>query len=357
MNNYQWIIQVFVVVTLTLVFDLIQKKIFGRLEKREHQFWTKTFIEAAPAPLSLIAWAIGLSFACTVVQNETPIAIFTAIPSIRKVAGILAIGWFLIRLIARGEKNLPHVNDRTTVDAVSKVLRASAIITTLLVVLQTLGFSVSGVLAFGGLGGIAVGFAAKDMLANFFGAFMIYWDRPFKVGDWVQSTEREIEGYVEHIGWRLTCIRSFEKRPIYVPNSLFSTITLTNVTRMTHRRIKEIIGVRYDDASRINGITSEIEQMLINHPGIDETQFLVVNFQEFGPSSLNILVYTFTHATGWKEHLNVKQEILLKINEIITAHGAQIAFPTMTLDLPEQKAPLGPILDKKLSQKPVKQTL
>ena len=90
--------------------------------------------------------------------------------------------------------------------------------------MQTLGFSVSGVMAFGGIGGIAIGFAAKDLLANFFGALTIYLDRPFSEGDWIRSPDREIEGIVENIGWRLTVIRSFDKRPIYVPNSVFASI-------------------------------------------------------------------------------------------------------------------------------------
>lgn len=99
-----------------------------------------------------------------------------------------------------------------------------------------LGFSLSGVLAFGGIGGIAVGFAAKDMLANFFGGLAIYLDRPFIVGEWIRSPDHEIEGTVEHIGWRQTRVRAFNKNPIYVPNSLFSTIVVETPTRTRSSR-------------------------------------------------------------------------------------------------------------------------
>ncbi|MCH9609838.1 MAG: hypothetical protein S4CHLAM45_02000 [Chlamydiales bacterium] len=347
MFGLHWIIQVFIVVTITLVADLIQKKIFSRLLKKDHKPWNTVFLESASAPLSLMIWSISLTFCASMFQSEASIPILSAIPTIRKMSGIAAIGWFLYRLISNGEKRLPQKkSDRATAKTISQVLRASVLITSSLVALQSLGFSISGVLAFGGIGGIAIGFAAKDMLANFFGAIMIFWDRPFKVGDWVRSEDKEIEGYVEEIGWRLTKIRSFEKRPIYLPNSIFSTISVTNVTRMTHRRIKEVIGVRYEDAHKVSLITAEIEKMLVEHPGIDESQFLVVNFQEFGDSALNILIYTFTHATGWKEHLNVKQEILLKIYGIIHSHDADIAFPTQTLHLPEGKE----LLQEKVSK-------
>ena len=87
-------------------------------------------------------------------------------------------------------------------DATGKLLRASVVITAVLVALQTLGVSVGGVLAFGGVGGIAVGFAARDLLANLFGGLTIYLDRPFRVGDWILSPDREIEGTVIEIGWR-----------------------------------------------------------------------------------------------------------------------------------------------------------
>ena len=117
---------------------------------------------------------------------------------------------FLTNFIRRAERNLVHPDyiskplDATTVRAVGKLLRAAVIITAVLIAMQLFGYSISGLLAFGGIGGIAMGFAAKDLLANFFGGLMIYLDRPFSVGDWVRSPDKEIEGTVEDIGWRLT---------------------------------------------------------------------------------------------------------------------------------------------------------
>jgi len=207
--------------------------------------------------------------------------------------------------------------DRTTADAIAKLVRLSVIITAVLVILQTLGFSVSGVLAFGGIGGIAVGFAAKDLLANFFGGLMIYLDRPFLIGDWIRSPDREIEGTVEHIGWRLTTIRSFSKRAIYVPNSMFASISVENPSRMTHRRIYETIGLRYDDADKVVDVLKDIETMLRQHPEIDDTQTLMV------------------HTTNWVKFQAIKQDVLLKIEKIIREHGAEIAFPTSTVHVPD----------------------
>ncbi|MDF4583550.1 mechanosensitive ion channel family protein, partial [Vibrio parahaemolyticus] len=171
------------------------------------------------------------------------------------------------------------------------------------------------------------------LLSNFFGGLMIYFDRPFKVGDWIRSPDRQIEGTVERIGWRMTIIRTFDKRPLYVPNSVFSSIVVENPSRMLNRRIYEKIGLRYDDAEKMPQIITAVKEMLKNHKDIDARQTLIVNFDTFGPSSLHFFIYTFTKTVNWVRYHEVKQDILLKVINIIKEHDADIAFPTQTLKL------------------------
>jgi len=190
------------------------------------------------------------------------------------------------------------------------------------------------VLAFGGIGGIAVGFAAKDLLANFFCGLMLYLDRPFAVGDWIRSPDREIEGTVERIGWRQTVIRGFDTRPLYIPNSAFANIAVENPSRMRNRRIYETIGIRYDDAAAMGAIVADVDAMLRAHDEIDSDNFLMVNFNAFAPSSLDFFVYCYTRTKAWAEYHRVKQDVLLRIVEIIDRHGAEIAFPTSTVHVP-----------------------
>ena len=339
-------IQVFVVVFASLLADYFQKRVLRRALARAEKtktVWDDAILFSLQRPLSPLIWIVGITFAADIIGRSTEATIFTAVGPMREVGVIFALGWILVRMvrrmeehlleaIAKGESNL----DRTTVDAVAKLLRVSVIITTTLVAMQTLGFSIQGVLAFGGIGGIAVGFAAKDLLANFFGGLMIYLDRPFAVGDWIYSPDREIEGTVEDIGWRLTRIRSFDKRPIYVPNSVFANISVVNPSRMSHRRIYETIGVRYCDAEKMAAITVDVEAMLRAHPDIDPSQTLMVHFNAFGASSLDFFVYTFTKTTVWTEYHGIKQDVLLKIYAIIRDHDADVAFPTRTLDLPPE---------------------
>ena len=91
---------------------------------------------------------------------------------------------------------------------------------------------------------------------------VIYLDRPFKVGEWVRSPDKEIEGTVEEIGWRMTRIRTFDQRPLYVPNATFVSISVENPSRMRNRRIKETIGIRYDDADKMREIITDVVAML-----------------------------------------------------------------------------------------------
>ena len=135
------------------------------------------------------------------------------------------------------------------------------------------------------------------------------------------------------MGWRQTTIRKFDKRPVYVPNAIFTTASVENPSRMTNRRINETIGLRYDDVASVDKITTEVLEMLKTHPAIDQKQTLMVNFDSFGPSSLDFFIYCLTKTTKWVEFHAIKQDVLLKTCKIIEQNGASIAFPTRTLHM------------------------
>ncbi len=332
---------VFAIVFATLILSYVARKLLLVLEQktaRTKTLWDDVLAKSARKPLAWSIWALGITWAAEVIVAETDSVLAQTIVPIRYVVftGLLAV--FLSRFISEVEnKFIIDGADVTTTTAIGKLLRVSVIITAALSVLQTLGFSVSGVLAFGGVGGIAVGFAARDLLANFFGGLMINLDRPFVVGDWVRSPDRELEGTVESIGWRLTIIRTFDQRPLYVPNSVFNTILLENPSRMHNRRIYETIGLRYDDADKLEAIVADVRDMLASHSDIDHSRTLIVNFNAFADSALEFFVYSFTKTTVWIEYHQVKEKILLNIAKIIARHNAEIAYPTISVnhDRPE----------------------
>lgn len=326
-------------ITLASVFIWILWRIvysrLTRFTKKTNIGWDELVLHAFKTPISsfILLWPalISLEIFFELQNNEAIKWLGTA----KHLLVVVIFIWTLIRLVTNFEFYLltHQKRDETTVQAISNIVRLFFIVIGVMSAMQTLGLSLSGLLTFGGVGGLIVGLAAKDLLSNFFGGLMIYFDRPFKVGDWIRSPDREIEGTVERIGWRMTVIRTFDKRPLYVPNSVFSSIVVENPSRMKNRRIYETIGVRYDDGEKLALIVADVKAMLEQHPDIDVDQTMIVNFNAFGPSSLDFFIYTFTKTVNWQRFHEVKQDVLLQVMTIIHQHNADIAYPTQTIKM------------------------
>jgi MscS family membrane protein len=344
-----WVASLIAIALVTIVLNQVAMRLLRHAVKvtgKTATVWDEALFETASRPLLTAIWIIGAGFMARVLQRQIEAPFIQETLVLRDVALIACASWFLIRFVGKAcsriiadRESRGEEVDRTTVDALGKLTRLVTLVVAVLMVAQTLGFQITGLLALGGVGGIAVGFAAKDILANFFGGLTIYLDRPFSVGEWIRSPDKSLEGTVEYISWRHTRIRAFNKNPIYVPNSVFTTIVLENPSRMSNRRIKETIGLRYEDFDVVAPIVADIKEMLREHPDIDSTQTLIVNFNQFGASSLDLMIYTFTKTTVWVEYHEVKQDVLLRIGEIIARHGAEIAFPTQTLHMQDDTAP------------------
>ncbi|SDT99609.1 mechanosensitive ion channel family protein [Halopseudomonas salegens] len=339
-----WVYQVFSVIFISLVLAYVGKIVLDRLEKKAHStnnVWDDALVTAARKPLWVLIWSMGLLWAAQITAVQMDDGLASVLDKGQSVLLIILLAWFLLRLSGEVEVRIVDRRyrkkpvDLTTANAIGKLLRISVIITAGLVVLQNMGYSVSGVLAFGGVGGIAVGFAARDLLANFFGGLMVFLDRPFAVGDWVRSPEKDIEGTVEHIGWRLTRIRTFDQRPIYVPNAVFANIVIQNPSRMHHRRIFEHIGIRYDDIQQMEPIVKAVRTMIDEHEDIAQDQTKMIYFDRCAPSSVDFFIYAFTKTKVWSEFHRVKEDVLLKVLKIVDDHDAQVAFPTSTLHVPQ----------------------
>jgi MscS family membrane protein len=340
--DQSWLAEIIGIIIIAAILAFISNHFLAamsKLSKMTENFWDDVLINAANAPLKFLIWLFAAKFCSEILiqqyrNEETELAL-----PITKIAIILCFSWFLIRLVnfaaqsyAAAEKYMNDEFRKTTIDAVAKVMKIIIVVFAILIILQILGFSISGILAAGGAGGLVIGFAAKDLFANIFGGVTIYLDRPFNVGDWIRCNVNGVEGVVEHIGWRQTRLRSLNKNPIYVPNAIFTNAVVENPSRMTHRRIKEYIGIRHQDLAKMEIITDEIREYLRAHAAIDKAQQLVVNFELFGESSLNFIITAFTTRTHWQEYYKLKQEILLQVAQIIEKNGAKISVPTTRVE-------------------------
>jgi MscS family membrane protein len=186
-----------------------------------------------------------------------------------------------------------------------------------------------------GLVGMAFALAAKDTAANLFGSLVIFFDQPFKVGDWIKTPI--VEGTIESIGIRSTKVRTFAQGLVTVPNALLANSAILNWSKMGKRRIKMNIGLTYDTkSSQIEKITSDIKNLLKNHKDIDQ-ESTYIYFTKFEDSSLNIMCYFFTKTTNWDKFMSIQEKINFEIMKIVENNNSNFAFPSRSIYLENSK--------------------
>ena len=176
---------------------------------------------------------------------------------------------------------------------------------------------------------MAFALAAKDAIANFFGGIVIITERPFSLGDWIQTSS--VEGTIEDITFRSTKVRAFTQALVTVPNATLANSVITNWSKMGKRRVTFHLGVQHDTPKQqIQEVVQKIESFIRNHPGVHE-ETILVKFDQFDVNSLDIFVYFFTKSTVWEEYLTVKEEINFKVLDILEEENVALAYPVSTL--------------------------
>ncbi|MBN2479067.1 MAG: mechanosensitive ion channel [Parachlamydiales bacterium] len=339
--NHIWIFKIIISLILLTIFNLILSKFLNMIKKKsniEKYDWKKKINDIFYSPIKLLLWIVAVFYILIVLAER-----FSASSSIIYIHAFrnVLIAIDVTYLIIKWKKEIEKVFivkwakkiDRSSVEFMGKIITIAIIFVASLIVLQFIGLNVMPLIAFGGIGAAAIGFAAKDVIANFFGGMMVYLSRPFINGDLVEIPDKHIIGHIEHIGWYNTLIREMNKVAIYIPNSTFSTVLIKNLTRMTHRRIEEEIGLRYKDISKVDDIVKEIRNLLQKHEDIDSNYTPYVFFDQYSDYYLKIIIKAYTVPTEFKEFMQLKQDILLEIRKILDKHEADIAFPTSNVEL------------------------
>ena len=235
-----------------------------------------------------------------------------------------------------------------------KIIKVILILVVILFLFTQLGIDVKAILASLGVGGIAIALAAKDTLANFFASLNIMTDNSFSQGDWIKTDD--FEGTVVDIRMRTTRIRTFDNAMITVPNSQIANAHILNWSkRIIGRRIKMTVGITYESKMEdIVNLKNDIFNMLITHPkiatnnninisktkafeaikqedlyGVKNT--ILVFIDEFGASSINILVYCFSKSPMWEDWLDTKEEVMIEISKLVEKNSCEFAYPTQAI--------------------------
>lgn len=334
------LLYVALLVLAILVVNLVLRRILKVIIKRRDagiSVWSEALFDALGPPLRAIVWIIGLTVAVKVLvaRNEIP-PLSSLFPPARDVLATLVIAWFFFRMVRRVEANY-HARarkrgetiDATTTDAISKLAFAVIITTSALIIMQTLGFSIAGLLAFGGAAGIAVGFAAQSLVANLFGGLTIFVSRIFRIGEDIIIPGTDLAGTVESIGWRSTRVLGWDYKPFYVPNST----TIINHTRNNNRRIMEYVHLRYCDIEKVEAIIADGNEMIAKHPTMDH-DYWVFRFDSYGDFSLKLFLYAFADTKLYDEYMRTKEDVLLKLAAIVHKHGGELAIPVSEVYMP-----------------------
>jgi len=317
----------------------------SRITARTRTELDDALLEAAEKPLSWLILLLGIWGALMVVQPSSDVLpLMSIVEKAGRMFSIVLIAWFLWRLIdgfatyalARAG-NTDSALDDQLVPFIAKTLKLFLVVTGVLVVAQNMGYSISGLVASLGIGGIAVAMAAKDTIANLFGSIMLLIDRPFVVGDWIKTSQ--FEGVVEEIGFRSTRIRTFARTLVNVPNSMLANMVIDNIDARSKRRIKMRIGITYSTTpEKMQQAIAGIENILAEHPGVDQ-EFSLVKFDNFEDSALSIFLYYFSKSKDWGTYLQVRQEINMQIMQLLESLGLEFAFPSRTLYIEHQDKP------------------
>lgn len=261
----------------------------------------------------------------------------------------LTVFWTLSRAVKALEYAFGNLRESVSSSAVDWMIKALQFLLVALglgAVAQQWGIAIAPLLAGLGVFGIAVGLGAQDLFRNLISGLLIIGEKRFVPGEWI-AVDGVVEGTVEKINFRSTLIRRFDKSPVYVPNSKLSDAVLTNFSRMSHRRIRWVVGVEYrTTVEQLKYIRDEIEAWLVNDPrfATPPEAPLFVRIDSFNASSIDYLIYAFTRTTNWSEWLAIKEEFAFAVMQIIERSGTAFAFPSQTLylqqvDPPEIMAP------------------
>lgn len=211
----------------------------------------------------------------------------------------------------------------------STVLRLIIVILCFVTIAREWDYDISGFIASLSIGSVAVAFAAKDALANVFGSLIIVLDKPFKVGDWILANG--VEGVVEKVSFRSTCVRTFPQELVYIPNSLLSNTPITNFTLREKRRLDFTLGLTYSTtAEQIQALIANLQDYLSHNEHIHEDD-IRVHFVNYNDSSLDVRVTCYAKTGNQREYLDILNEVNLHIMGILETAGVSCAFPSQSI--------------------------
>lgn len=232
-------------------------------------------------------------------------------------------------LVSKMRKQSKRQIDDTTLEFILKIVRAIIYIITVFIVLALLRIDLTGLIAGLGIGGVIVTLAAQDTAKNLFGGLVIFLDKPFNVGDWIQMDS--YEGTIEDITFRTTRIRTFENSILNVPNSKIADSAVINWSKMERRRYKVNLRIELrTSVEKLQILKQRVEKMLHERESILDEE-TIVRFDNINEEGINMLIYTYTDSVGYDSYLAECEDINYKLMKILEEEHIKVAYDTQNV--------------------------
>lgn len=332
-----WCIKTAIGVFLWIALYYICKKGSSLLEKRvcrkmglHHSSWKKIF---SPS-LKILFFFITLYYLANQVGRQFGFsAVLDTLDPIRNTFVVVMLFW----MIYRAKQIFIQKFSSRGGEAIGKMVSVFLLLLMILIILRIFHVDIVPLLAFGGIGAAALGFAAKDIMSSFFGGIVLVATRSFAVGDQILIPEKNLEGWIEEIGWNVTRVRNKDRCAVYLPNTLFSQLLIINQSQRTGRRILETFPLRHTDLDKMGAITEAARKMLSSNSNIDTTFPTLVFFDSVNKHALDFTIDVYTKATSLADYVMIKDKILGEIAALIIGSGAEIARSLAVIE--EKEAP------------------
>ena len=334
-------VECFILLLLTFLITFVFKIIFSRIKNlfKQNSFaWYLEITNTLEKPLYNSLWIFSITFIIESLSAHPKLSlslihnIKSFIPNIRNITIIIIIANALLQAINKFDINLVPVSkknsykiDKTTIDILSKLFKAIIFIIAGLTIIQNFGMNISGVLALGGISGLTLGFASKDLLSNFFGTIMIYLDKPFIIGEFIKIDGKGGIGMVEKVDWRMTIIRTEEKKQLFIPNSIFLSATIENSSRISHKTFAETIKIICSEYTQIIPLITYIKDYLKSHKQIDNQQEINVEIGEITQNIIKIKIKGYSKHTNSSEFSEFRNNLLIEVADMVKNHQLNLA--------------------------------
>ena len=313
--------------------------VLGRRSLAQKVAWVSDVLELMPRPVGLIVrLLLWVAVARLLNLPQEPVNVHQIVLGGLWIAFSVAAVWTMFRLTDCASRWAERMSDRTSsklddqlVPLLTKVAKVAIFAVVGVMVIERLGFSVTGLVASLGLGGLALALAAKDTVSNVFGSLVVFADQPFQVDDWIEIDG--VEGIVEEVGIRTTRVRQFDRSLATIPNSRLTGNTVVNYSKRTGRKIRICIGIEYAaTADQLEKLVEDVRAMLQQMPDLDPAGMWAY-VDSFNDSSIDLLAQGWTKTADFGDYMAAKERLLLGILRLVDQHGLEIAFPTRTVYL------------------------